>query len=108
MPAASLSTTEIAPEGCAATDVAEYVPLAATGTEAVVPSGKVTTAVEPGSPVPETVSVPLGFTVLPTVGANGAVVSVKAEVTGVEVLPAASLSTAVTLPEGWAASDVAV
>ena len=82
--------------------------MAATGTVAVVPSGKVTMAVEPGSPVPVTVSVPFGFAVLPTVGASGAVVSVKAAVAGGEVLPAASLSTADTVPEPWGAADVAV
>ena len=37
------------------------MPLAATGTLAVVPSGNVTLIVVPGSPVPETVSVPFGL-----------------------------------------------
>ena len=45
---------------------------------------------------------------MPTVGANGAVVSVKAEVTGVEVLPAASLSTADTVPEPCGVAEVAL
>ena len=49
--------------------------MAATGTEAVVPSGKVTLTVEPGSPVPATVSVPFGFAVAVAVGAVGGVVS---------------------------------
>lgn len=74
-PAGSLSTTVTEPEGCGVADVAEYIPLAATGTLAVVPSGNVTVTVEPGSPVPATVSVPFGFAVIDAVGATGADVS---------------------------------
>ena len=73
--------------------------MAATGAFAVVPSGMVTLTVEPGSPTPETVSVPLAFGVVVRVGAAGAVVSVKAALAGGEELPAASLATAVTAPD---------
>ena len=50
--------------------------MAATGTVLVVPSGNVTIVVEPGSPVPATVRVPFGLTVVVAAGASGAVVSV--------------------------------
>lgn len=81
--------------------------MAATGTLADVPSGNITFTVEPGSAVPDTVSVPLGFAVVVAVGAEGAVVSVYVpDVTG-ERLPAASLSIAVTGPEFCGFADVA-
>ena len=82
--------------------------MAATGTTAVVPSGKVTVTVEPGSPVPATVSVPLALADVVAVGASGADVSVKVEVTVDEALPAASVSTAVTLPVVCGVAEVAV
>ena len=81
--------------------------MAATGTLAVVPSGKVTFAVEPGSPVPETVNVPLAFGVVVTVGAAGAVVSVKGFVVAVDALPAGSVTVAVTGPDVCGVADVA-
>ena len=52
------------------------MPALSTGTTFVVPSGKVTVAVEPGSAVPATVRVPFGLTVVVAAGASGAVVSV--------------------------------
>ena len=52
------------------------MPALSTGTVLVVPSGKVTVAVEPGSPVPATVSVPFGLAVEVWLGAAGAVESV--------------------------------
>ena len=72
--------------------------MAPTGTLAVVPSGNVTFAVEAGSPVPDTVSVPLAFGVVVTVGATGAEVSVNGFVAAVETLPAGSVTVAVTGP----------
>ena len=75
LPAASVSVTFTVPVVCGAADVAEYVPLAATGTATTVPSGNVTLAVDPGSAVPATVSVPFGFAVVVAVGAAGGVVS---------------------------------
>lgn len=75
-PAVSLSTAVTVPDGCAATDVALYTPLVATVALAVVPSGNVIFTMEPGSPVPEAVSVPLAFCVAVRVGAKGAVMSV--------------------------------
>ena len=50
--------------------------MAPAGTEAIVPSGKVTFTVEPGSAVPATVKVPSGLAVVVEAGASGAVVSV--------------------------------
>jgi hypothetical protein len=72
-----------------------------------VPSGNVTFTEEPGSAVPLAVIVPLALAVVPTTGAAGAVVSANDfGVTG-EALPAASVVTTETLPEGWAAAEVA-
>ena len=73
----------------------------------VVPSGNVTIAVEPGSPVPATVSVPLALAVVVAVGATGAVVSVKVEVAAGDVLPAGSVATTPTGPEVCGVADVA-
>jgi hypothetical protein len=73
----------------------------------LVPSGNVTFTDEPGSAVPLAVTVPLALAVVPTTGAAGAVVSAKDFVATGEALPAGSVATAVTLPEGWAAADVA-
>ena len=75
---------------------------------AVVPSGKVTTTVEPGSPVPVTFNVPSGFAVVVKVGAAGGVVSVNEPVAAGEALPAASLSMADTAPEVCGVAEVAV
>jgi hypothetical protein len=73
----------------------------------LVPSGKVTFTDEPGSAVPLVVIVPSALAVVPTTGAAGAVVSAKLCVATGEALPAASVATIVTLPEGWAVEEVA-
>ena len=80
--------------------------MAATVALTNVPSGNVTLTEVPGSPVPDTVSVPLAFAVVVMVGAGGGVVSVKLAVPAGEVLPAASLSTTETIPAGCAAVEV--
>lgn len=74
---------------------------------AVVPSGNVTVAVDPGSPVPETVNVPFGLAVVAKVGVAGAELSVKVFVVTGEALPDASLSTAETGPVVCGVEDVA-
>ena len=86
------------------------MPFDATVALAVVPSGKVTVTVtvEPGSPVPATVNVPLAFAVVVAVGASGAVVSVKADVVAGDALPAGSVATTATGPEVCGVADVAV
>ena len=81
--------------------------MAATGTSTVVPSGKVTFTIEPGSPMPDTVSVPLAFADVTMVGAGGGVVSVKLAVPAGEALPAASVATAETVPDPCGAALVA-
>jgi hypothetical protein len=73
----------------------------------VVPSGKVTFTDDPGSAVPLAVIVPSAFAMVPTTGATGAVVSANDFVATGEALPAGSVATTVTLPEGCAAADVA-
>jgi hypothetical protein len=73
----------------------------------LVPSGKVTLTLEPGSTVPLAVIVPSALAMVPTTGAAGAVLSAKDFVATGEALPAASVATAVILPEGCAAADVA-
>lgn len=73
---------------------------------AVVPSGNVTLTVEPGSAVPETVSVPFGLAADDIVGASGAAVSVKALGVAGEVLPAGSVTEALTGPEVCGVADV--
>lgn len=82
--------------------------MAATDMDAVVPSGNVTLTVEPGSPRPETVSVPLAFGADVTVGAKGAVVSAKIAAVAGDVFPAASLSTTEMVPLVCGATQVAV
>jgi hypothetical protein len=83
------------------------MPSAAAVTVFDVPSGNVTFTDEPGSAVPLAVIVPSALAVVPTTGAAGAVVSPKLFVATGEALPAGSVATAVTLPDGCAAADVA-
>jgi hypothetical protein len=73
LPAASVAVAEIGPEVCGAGEVIAYWPLAATTAVPVVPSGKITLTVDPGSAVPATVTVPFGLAVVVAVGAIGAV-----------------------------------
>ena len=75
MPAASVATTFTVPDVSGPADVTAYLPAASAVAVPVVPSGNVTATFEPGSAVPETVSVPLAFGVVVIVGADGAVVS---------------------------------
>lgn len=107
LPLASLSTTETVPEGCGVDDVTVYVPLAATGTLAMLPSGNVTLIVEPGSPVPETVNVPFGFAVVVALGATGTAVSVKGVAVAGDVCPAGSVAVTDVEPDGCGVADVA-
>lgn len=108
LPAASVATICVGPEGCGVADVAEYVPVGPTGTVAVVPSGNVTLTDEPGSAAPDTVMVPFGFATVVADGARGAEVSTVLSVVAGDVFPAASLSTTVTVPDDCGAADVAV
>lgn len=73
--------------------------MGATGTVAVVPSGKVAFTVEAGSAVPEIFNVPSGLAVDVMTGASGAVVSVNVLVVTGDTFPAASVKAAVTAPE---------
>ena len=72
----------------------------------VVPSGNVTFTVDPGSPEPETVSVPFGFAAVATVGASGAVVSAKVPLAAADGLPATSVATALIGPEVCGVAEV--
>src|SRR6056297_2314220 len=66
----------------------------------VLPSGKVTVAMAPGSPVPETESVPSRVcSMAPRTGACGPTSSEKGTVAVGETLPAPSVWVAVTSPE---------
>lgn len=98
-PAGSVTVAVTGPEACCVGEVTLKLPLAGTVVEAVVPSGKVTFTVEPGSPVPEAVIVPFGFPVVESVGAVGAVVSRKGDVAAVEIFPAGSVAVALMGPE---------
>ena len=106
LPAASVLTTEIAPDVCGVVDVAAYVPSAATATVLVVPSGKVTLMLEPGSPVPDTFSVPSASAVVLATGAAGAVVSANVPTVAGETLPALSVAVAPIGPDGCATAEV--
>ena len=81
--------------------------MAAAVTLAVVPSGKVTLTDEPGSAVPDTVSVPFGLAATAEVGGSGAEVSVYGVATAVEVLPAGSVVLTDVDPEGCGVAEVA-
>ena len=70
-------------------------PSSSTFTVSVVPSGNVTVTVSPGVPVPVTSVEPASTGLIG--GASGAVVSVTFAVVSVDVLPALSVSFAVTL-----------
>lgn len=101
-----MSTTVTGPLGCAAAEVAEYTPLAGTGTLTIVPSGNVTFTVEPGSAVPPTVMVPLGLAVVKAEGVTSAVASTKVPVATGERLPAGSVAVAETTPELCGVAEV--
>lgn len=62
--------------------------------------------VEPGSPVPDTVSVPLGFAALVAVGASGAVESVYGVVAVGETFPEGSVTATLVGPDGCGAAEV--
>ena len=73
---------------------------------AVVPSGNVTFTVDPGSAVPEAVSVPFALAVVVMAGAAGAAVSANVFVVAGEMLPAGSVAMTATGPEVCGAADV--
>ena len=75
-------------------------------TVAVVPSGKVTVTVLPGSDVPLTSTEPSELVTAMIVGVSGAVVSVYGVVVVGLGLPAASVAPATTLPLGWSIGEV--
>ena len=105
LPAASVWVTEMVPVVCGVAEVTDQVPFGATVAVPVVPSGKVTVTVEPGSPVPEAVSVPLAFGDTDCVGANGGVVSVKAAEAW-STFDWESVCSAITVPDVWGVAEV--
>lgn len=76
LPAGSVSFAVTGPEPCGVAEVMANWPFAGTIVVPVVPSGNVTFAVDPGSPVPDAVMVPLAFGVMTKLGAAGGVTSV--------------------------------
>ena len=108
LPAGSVAVVETGPEVCGVADVIEYWPLAGTTVDAVVPSGNLVLTVEPGSAVPATVIVPLGFAVVVAVGAAGGLLSTNGVDVAVDVLPAGSVAVVETGPDVCGVGDVIV